>query len=83
MMTTFSKKEETLKNQIKVGNYHATYEDVADVFSKIKNKGILNETIILNGRAKYKSDRITLLKSNKKTNRKAKKHIKKEEEFEL
>ncbi len=25
MKTTFSKKEETLKNQVKVENYHATY----------------------------------------------------------
>lgn len=45
MMTTFSKKEETLKNQVKVENYHATYEDIANVFTKIKNKGILNEQL--------------------------------------
>lgn len=72
-----------MKNQVKVENYHATYEDITDVFSKIKNKGILNETIILNGQAQYKTDRITLQKSNKKTKRKSKKHVKREEEFEL
>ena len=79
-MTTFSRKEETLKNQVKVENYHTTYEDIVDVFSKIKNKGILNETIILNGQAEYK---ITLQKRNKSTKRKTKKYVKKEEEFEL
>lgn len=69
---------------MKVENYHATYEDIADVFSKIKNKGILNETIILNGQAKYETDKITLQKSNKNTKRKSKKQLKKkEEEFEL
>lgn len=72
-----------MKNQVKVENYHATYEDIADVFSKIKDKGILNETIILNGQAEYKIDKITLQRRNKNTKRKTKKHIKKEEEFEL
>lgn len=72
-----------MKNQVKVENYHATCEDIADVFSKIKNKGILNETIILNGQAKYKIDKITLQRKNKSTKRKTKKHVKREEEFEL
>ncbi len=75
-MTAFSKKEETLKNQVKVENYNVTYEDVAKVFSKIKNKGILNETIILDGQAECKT-------VNKDRKRKAKKHVKREEEFEL
>lgn len=82
-MTVFSQKEETLKNQVKVENYHVTYEDVANVFSKIKNKGILNETIILNGQAEYKKDRITSQKSNKNRKKKSKKNVKREEEFEL
>ncbi len=76
LMTAFPKKEETLKNQVKVENYHATYEDVAKVFTKIKNKGILNETIILKGQAEYKKNK-TVVKS------KSKKHIKREEELEL
>ncbi len=75
-MTTFSEKKETLKNQVKVENYHVTYEDIAKVFSKIKNKGILNETIILNGQVEYKT-------GNKDRKRKSKKHINREEEFEL
>ena len=65
-----------MKNQVKVENYHTTYEDVANVFTKIKNKGILNETIILNGQAEYKT-------GNKNRKKKAKKHINREEEFEL
>lgn len=73
-----------MKNQVKVENYHATYEDITKVFSKIKNKGILNETIILNGQAQYKTDKITLQKRNKSTKSKSKKQLKKkEEEFEL
>lgn len=75
-MTTFSKNEETLENKVKVENYYVTYEDIADVFSKIKNKGILNETIILNGQAEYKT-------GNKNRKKKAKKHVKREEQFEL
>ena len=75
-MTTFSQKKETLKNQVKVENYNATYEDVAKVFSKIKNKGILYEKIILNGQAEYKT-------VNKDRKKKSKKHVKREEEFEL
>ncbi len=82
-MTTFSKNQETLKNEVKVENYNATYEDIAKVFSKIKNKGILNETIILNGQAEYKTDKITLQKSNKNMKRKYKKHINNEEKFGL
>ncbi|MCI8760743.1 MAG: hypothetical protein HFJ34_06520 [Clostridia bacterium] len=46
-------------------NYHATCEDIANVFSKIKNKEILNETIILNGQAEYKASKIISQKSNK------------------
>ena len=66
-----------MKNQVKVENYHTTYEDVENVFTKIKNKGILNETIILNGQAEYKT-------GNKDRKRKSKKYVKKrEEEFEL
>ena len=66
-----------MKNQVKVENYHTTYEDVANVFTKIKNKGILNETLILNGQAEYKT-------GNKDRKRKSKKYVKKrEEEFEL
>ena len=75
-MTVFSQKKETLKNQVKVENYNVTYEDIAKVFSKIKNKGILNETIILNGQAGYKT-------VNKDRKKKSKKHVKREEEFEL
>ena len=70
MLTAFSKNGENAENQVKVENYHATYEDIADVFTKIKNKGILNETIILNGQAQYKTDKITLQKSNKNTKKK-------------
>ena len=54
-MTVVSENEETSQNQIKVKNYNVTYEDITKVFSKIKNKGILNETIILNGQAEYKT----------------------------
>lgn len=83
LLTTFPKNGENAENQVKIENYYATYEDIADVFSKIKNKGILKETIILNGQAQYKTGKITLQKREKNTKRKSKKHIKKEEEFEL
>lgn len=75
-MTVVSENEETSQNQIKVKNYNVTYDDVAKVFSKIKNKGILNETIILDGQAECKT-------VNKDRKRKSKKHVKREEEFEL
>lgn len=68
---------------MKVENYNVTYEDIVNVFSKIKNKGILNETIILNGQDEYKTNKITLQKGNKNRKKKPKKHTKKEEEFEL
>ena len=68
---------------MKVENYNVNYEDIVKVFSKIRNKGILNETIILNGQAEYKTHKITLQKRNKSTKRKTKKYVKKEEEFEL
>lgn len=61
---------------MKVEKYNVTYEDIVNVFSKIKNKGILNETIILNGQAEYKT-------INKDRKKKSKKHVKREEEFEL
>lgn len=60
--------------------YNTTYEDIANVFSKIKNKGILNETIILKGQANYRTE---IQRGNKRTKSKSKKHIKNEEEFEL
>lgn len=53
-------------------NYHVTYEDIANVFTKIKSKRILNKTIILNGQAEYKTGRIIRKKSNKNTKRKGK-----------
>lgn len=84
MMTTFPKNGENAENQVKIENYHATYEDIAKVFSKIKNKGILNGTIILNRQAEYKASKITWQKSNENRKRKSKKQLKKEEEeFEL
>ena len=82
-MTTFSEKEKTPKEQVKVENYHATYEDVAKVFSEIKNKGILKEAIIMNGQANYKMNKTVVQKENKRTKTKSKKHIKSKEEFEL
>lgn len=75
-MKVVSENEETSQNQIKVKNYNVTYEDITKVFSKIKNKGILNETIILNGQAEYKT-------GNKDRKKKSKKHVNREEEFEL
>ena len=75
-MKVVSENEETSQNQIKVKNYNVTYEDITKVFSKIKNKGILNETIILNGQAEYKT-------GNKDMKKKSKKHVNREEEFEL
>ncbi len=68
---------------MKVENYNVNYEDIVKVFSKIRNKGILNETIILNGQAEYKTHKITSQRRNKSTKRKSKKHINREEEFEL
>lgn len=79
-MTTFSENRETSQNQIKVENYNTTYEDIANVFCKIKNKGILNETIILKGQANYRTE---IQRGNRSTKSKSKKHIKNEEEFEL
>lgn len=76
LMKVVSENEETSQNQIKVKNYNVTYEDITKVFSKIKNKGILNETIILNGQAEYKT-------GNKDRKKKSKKHVNREEEFEL
>lgn len=82
-MTTFSKNEETLENKVKVQNYHVTYEDIANVFSKIKNKGMLNETIILKGQANYKMNKTVVKSENKNAKRKSKKHVNREEELEL
>ena len=36
----------------------------------------MNETIILNGQAEYKTDKITSQKNNKDRKRKSKKHVK-------
>lgn len=72
-----------MKNQVKIENYHVTCEDIAKVFSKIKNKGILNETIILKGQANYKMNKTVVKSENKNAKRKSKKHVNREEELEL
>lgn len=55
-MTTILKSTEVLENQVKAGNYNVTYSDIEKVFTRIKDKGILNELIILDEQARYKND---------------------------
>lgn len=81
-MTTISKELENLEKLVKMGNCNVTYSDIIEVFKRIKNKGILNEPIVLNGQARYKKDMLTSQRSNKieKNKRRLKRR---EEELEL
>ena len=80
-MTTISKSADILENQV-TGNYNVTYDDITEVFKRIKNKCILNEPIILDGQARYKNDMSILHNSNKRA--KNKKRLKmRDEELEL
>ena len=81
-MTTILKSAENLENQVQKGNYNVTYNDITEVFKKIKNQGILNEPIILDGQAKLKTDILTSQKSNKRTTNK-KRLKRRDEELEL
>lgn len=80
-MTTISKSADILENQV-TGNYNVTYNDVTEVFKRIKNKSILNEPIILDGHARYKNDIPILHNSNKSVNNK-KRLKRRDEELEL
>lgn len=81
-MTTILKSAENLENQVQTKNYNVTYDDITEVFKRIKNKGILNEPIILDGHAKYKNDMQILHSGNKRVNNK-KRLKRRDEELEL
>lgn len=81
-MTTILKSAENLENQVQKGNYNITYNDITEVFKRIKNQGILNEPIILDGQARYKNEMPILYNGNKKA--KNKNRLKRrDEELEL
>ena len=80
-MTTILKSADILENQVTV-SYNVTYNDIEKVFTKIKEKGILNEPIVLDGHARYKNDMPILHNRNKRA--KNKKRLKKsDKELEL
>lgn len=81
-MTTISKSSENLENHVQTVNYNVTYDDITEVFKKIKDKGILNESIILDGHAKYKKDMLILHNCNKRAKNKKRLRLR-DEELEL
>lgn len=81
-MTTNFKSAEISENQVQIGSYNVTYNDITEVFKRIKNQGILKESIILDGQAKLKTDILTLQKSNKRTTNEKRLRLR-DEELEL
>lgn len=81
-MTTISKSTDILENQVKAGNCNVTYSDIEKVFTRIKDKGILNEPIILDGQARYKND-MSILHGGNRSAKNKKRLKRRDEELEL
>lgn len=81
-MTTIFKIPENLENKLQTGNCSVTYDDITEVFKRIKNQGILNEPIILDGHARYKND-MPILHNGYKREKNKKRLKMRNEELEL